>query len=240
MEDKIYEEVVYDSLEFLSFIRENSMSEILLTCQDSDTGYLLSLSNDCITWKKLGWHKNTSRTFHECEKIDGWTRFRLGLKNTITLHGNDKSWLPEGLNLDCTVQSVDIKNGTFTQECTSNTPTWLVKNGKAVNIPLRKDDARENLTLFSRVPFKPSFSVKGAELEMGRRGNALVTSGHKEPLPPTPHSIHFQIFLEEDAVQLKVTPLHLVSLTKVMIALSSSDMMTICLFPAINCISIIR
>lgn len=218
VENEISEEVVFNSLEFLSFIHKGFMNEILLNCQDSYTGHLLSLSHDRITWKKLSQHDDVfSQTFHPPEKPDGWTRFRLGLGNNITLDSDGESWLPEDLALDCTVQSVSIKNGTFTRECTSNTPTWVVEHGKAVDVPLRKANARGNLTLFSRVPFKPSLRVKGAELEIGLRGGALVTSGQKEPLPPFPLNIAFTILSEEGRAQLKVTRLLVVSLTKVMV-----------------------
>ncbi|XP_042874781.1 uncharacterized protein LOC122254956 [Penaeus japonicus] len=176
VENEISEEVVFNSLEFLSFIHKGFMNEILLNCQDSYTGHLLSLSHDRITWKKLSQHDDVlSQTFHPPEKPDGWTRFRLGLGNNITLDSDGESWLPEDLALDCTVQSVSIRNGTFTRECTSNTPTWVVE-------------------------------VKGAELEIGLRGGALVTSA-QGALPPFPLNIAFTILSEEGRAQLKVTTL---------------------------------
>ncbi|XP_047489130.1 uncharacterized protein LOC125039336 [Penaeus chinensis] len=203
-------DVMFDTLEFLSLVEENSPAvDVLLTCQNAGPIYLLSIGLEHFLLKKSGQEKPVQEeSWDQLTKTAGWRRFKLGLANkTMTLECDSKPLLQKAFELGCTVGGIKITKGRFTRKCSPGTPTWVVENDSELELPLvqMEKGVRESFTLFSLEPFTPSFSMKGAKVNLGFRGDSLVTSGDMKPLPAGPHDVSFQIFSEGNRTNLKVT-----------------------------------
>ncbi|XP_047489131.1 uncharacterized protein LOC125039337 [Penaeus chinensis] len=203
-------DVMFDTLEFLSLVEENSPAvDVLLTCQNAGPIYLLSIGLEHFLLKKSGQEKPVQEeSWDQLTKTAGWRRFKLGLANkTMTLECDSKPLLQKAFKLGCTVGGIKITKGRFTRKCSPGTPTWVVENDSELELPLvqMEKGVRESFTLFSLEPFTPSFSMKGAKVNLGFRGDSLVTSGDMKPLPAGPHDVSFQIFSEGNRTNLKVT-----------------------------------
>ncbi|XP_063592611.1 uncharacterized protein LOC134769808 [Penaeus indicus] len=206
----VYSDVMFDTLEFLSLVEENSPAvEVLLICQNVNPIYLLSIGLEKILLEKSDQDKSVQEeSSDQLAKTAGWRRFKLGLANkTMTLECDGKSLLGKAFELGCTVGEIKITKGRFTRKCSPGTPTWVVENDSQLELPLvqMEKGVRESFTLFSLEPFTPSFSMKGAKVNLGLRGDSLVTSGNMKPLPAGPHDVLFEIFSEGSRTNLKVT-----------------------------------
>lgn len=211
MKERIEEkDVMFDTLEFLSLVEGNfTVAEVVLTCQDSETVYLLNIGQDKISLKKSGQEKSAQEEFSgQLATTAEWRRLKLGLANkNVTLECDGEPLLQNDFELGCTVGEISVDKGRFTRKCSPGTPTWVVETDSTLKLPLVQAEkgVRGSFTLFSLKPFKPSFSMKGAKVVLGLRGNSLVTNGNMEPLPAEPHDVLFEISSEGKRASLKVT-----------------------------------
>ncbi|XP_042874783.1 uncharacterized protein LOC122254959 [Penaeus japonicus] len=198
---------MFDTLEFLSLIDEKSaVTNAVLTCREFDSGILLNIRRDKISWRRTGF-QDIEVSLDESTEGFGWKRFKLGFANkTVTLERDGKPCLGKGLDLGCAVGKVSIKSGRFTGKCSPGTPGPGFRRS-TVEIPLAVsgNHIREEFILFSPEPFNPSFKMKGAEVELGLRGDSLVTSGEMEPLPAEAHEVALQIVSDGSSAKLKMT-----------------------------------
>nr|XP_053638604.1 uncharacterized protein LOC128693157 [Cherax quadricarinatus] len=204
-------QIIFDTLEFLSLARpeEHSLTATIF-CEDISQFDYLNVTSSSVSLRRLPHDENlNSPTYSTPNTIIGWTRFRLGFMNNLSLYdSNNVSWLPGPTPLDCIISKLKIQNGNFTRQCASNTPAWLMNGSQAVDVLVDADivsltsgakEKRIDLTLFSTKKYKPFFNVCGVEFQLGvREGSLVMVSGlTADPLPPGHHRLAL-IFLSLD------------------------------------------
>ncbi|XP_047489987.1 uncharacterized protein LOC125039772 [Penaeus chinensis] len=211
------EKIAFDSLEFLSFIRDDfPITEVLMSCETSGHASipaafrLLNISPQGVNWSSST--SSIPRIFPAPQGVSGWTRLRLGLGKRLTLEdGDGHPWLPADLELGCEVRKVNIMYGKFTRGCSAGTPAWIVEDGATVDLPLQgtlirdsQENLQESIILFSKDAFKPILSLDGVKFELGLRGGRLVAGGATSPLPPVPHHVVLETFAGGNRKTLKM------------------------------------
>ncbi|XP_063592610.1 uncharacterized protein LOC134769807 [Penaeus indicus] len=187
-------EFLFDSLDFLAIFPGSQMElKVLVQCRERSD--LIHISSDNITWnkKQKGTQTTEAASIPLAHGITGWERFTLSLKDKLTLEDRQNhSWVPFDIPLSCHPQDVSIIGKHLTRQCSPQTPTWVVKD-KKVDIPLYEgsEGVREALTLFSLLPFGPTFSICDASFSLGLRNEKLVTGS--EPLEGSAYSLSLSV-----------------------------------------------
>ncbi|XP_069179775.1 uncharacterized protein [Procambarus clarkii] len=177
----------------LSSINQSSVLFTALMKCDSNADYdFLSVTSSSVRLVKYQ-RRNQSvvvDTKHEAAgRVGGWEQFSLGVVGEYTLtDGQGQAWLPPGITIDCQVGSMKVKDGLLMRQCPAGTPTWKVTDTKRVSLLLvvgpGDGESRQNLKLFSKTNFTPTFNAADAKFVLGWRNGALSTVDTMNPLPP--------------------------------------------------------
>lgn len=196
---------MFDSLDFLAVFPRSQMElKVLVQCHERSD--LIHISSDNITWTKKQMGKQTTEVASTplAHGITGWERFTLSLKDKLTLKDRQNhSWAPFDIPLSCHPQDVSIIGKHLTRQCSSQTPTWVVK-GKKVDIPLYEgsEGIREALTLFSVLPYGPTFNICDTSFSLGLRNQKLVTGS--APLEGSAYSLSISV-LPDNTLKVIIT-----------------------------------
>ncbi|XP_045605345.1 uncharacterized protein [Procambarus clarkii] len=204
--------ITFDTFEFLSLARpEEHTVTAYIFCEDTNKYDYLNLTPSNVSL--LRYRSNNQEDFITPTPVEviGWTRFRLGFMNNLTLHDdNNLNWLHDPSPIDCTVSKLSIKNGNFTRQCSPNTPVWRIEGSQVVDVLMNTDAAdlekRINLTLFSMKNHKPFFNVCGAEFQLGLREGSMVMASDEaaDALPPGRRYLALTILSQDSHTLLKV------------------------------------